>query len=252
MLTINIVGLPMLVAHHVKKKFGGLVAVQDVDLTLKEGEILGLVGPNGAGKTTLLNIISGLYQPDTGTIHYKGENITGLSLNKLCKKGISKTFQHPQSFPGMQAAEAVMVSAIFGNHHKVGMKDAREEAIAHLEFVSFPKDKIEAPLSQLNLMELKRVQLARALASRPKLLLMDELTTGLNPNESGEAIGLIKKIRDDGTTIMLIEHVMRVITGVSDRIVVLDHGEKIAEGTPLDVLNDQRVIDSYLGEKYTT
>jgi len=245
------VGLQMLVAHQVKKKFGGLVAVQDVDLTLNEGEILGLVGPNGAGKTTLLNIISGLYQPDNGTIHYKGENITGLSLNKLCKKGISKTFQHPQSFPGMRAVEAVMVSAIFGNHHKVGMKDAREEAIDHLEFVSFPKDKIDAPLSQLNLMELKRVQLARALASRPKLLLMDELTTGLNPNESGEAIDLIKKIRDGGTTIMLIEHVMRVITGVSDRIVVLDHGEKIAEGTPLDVLNDQRVIDSYLGEKYS-
>ncbi len=241
----------MLVAHHVKKQFGGLVAVQDVDLTLKEGEILGLVGPNGAGKTTLLNIISGLYQPDHGTIHYKGDNITGLSLNKLCKKGISKTFQHPQSFPGMMAAEAVMVSAIFGNHHKVGMKDAHKEAIDHLEYVSFPKDKINAPLSQLNLMELKRVQLARALASRPKLLLMDELTTGLNPNESDEAIGLIKKIRDDGTTIMLIEHVMRVITGVSDRIVVLDHGEKIAEGTPLDVLNDQRVIDSYLGERYT-
>jgi len=252
MLTIDTVILQMLVAHQVKKKFGGLVAVQDVDLTLHEGEILGLVGPNGAGKTTLLNIISGLYQPDNGTIHYKGENITGLSLNKLCKKGIAKTFQHPQSFPGMLATEAVMVSAIFGNHHKVGMKDAREEAIGHLEFVGFPKDKIDAPLSQLNLMELKRIQLARALASRPKLLLMDELTTGLNPNESGEAISLIKKIRDGGTTIMLIEHVMRVITGVSDRIVVLDHGEKIAEGTPLDVLNDQRVIDSYLGEKYTT
>ena len=148
MLTIDTVVLQMLVAHQVKKKFGGLVAVQDVDLTLKEGEILGLVGPNGAGKTTLLNIISGLYQPDNGTIHYKGENITGLSLNKLCKKGISKTFQHPQSFPGMLAAEAVMVSAIFGNHHKVGMKDAREEAIGHLEFVGFPKDNIDAPLSQ--------------------------------------------------------------------------------------------------------
>ncbi len=120
----------------------------------------------------------------------------------------------------------------------------------HLDFVGFPKDKIDAALSTLNLMEMKRVQLARALASRPKLLLMDELTTGLNPNESDEAIGLIRKIRDQGTTIVLIEHVMRVITGVSDRIVVLDHGEKIAEGTPLDVLNDQRVVDSYLGEKY--
>jgi branched-chain amino acid transport system ATP-binding protein len=241
----------VLVARSVKKKFGGLVAVQDVDLNLKEGEILGLVGPNGAGKTTLLNMISGIYPPDSGSIHYNGENITGLSLNQLCKKGIAKTFQHPQSFPGMTAAESVMVSAIFGNHHKAGMKQARVEALGHLEFVGFPGEKIDSPLSSLNLMELKRVQLARALASRPKLLLMDELTTGLNPSESDEAISLIKKIRDQGTTIMLIEHVMRVITGVSDRIIVLDHGEKIAEGTPLDVLNDQRVIDSYLGEYYS-
>lgn len=250
MLTSNIVRLQMLVAQKIQKKFGGLVAVQDVDLRLHEGEILGLVGPNGAGKTTLLNMISGMYRPDKGSIHYKGQDITGLSLNHLCKKGIAKTFQHPQSFPGMTAVQAVMVSAIFGNHHKVGMKEAREEAISHLDFVHFPMSKTDTSLSDLNLMEMKRVQLARALASKPKLLLMDELTTGLNPGESGEAVDLIKKIRDQGTTIMLIEHVMRVIIGVSDRIMVLDHGEKIAEGTPLEVLNDQRVIDSYLGEKY--
>lgn len=240
----------MLLLKGVTKSFGGLVAVKNVDLTVHEGEILGLVGPNGAGKTTLLNLISGIYRPDTGGIYFKDEEITRLNLNALCKKGIAKTFQHAHSFPGLTALESVMISALYGNGRKIGMHQARTEAGEHLACVGLPEEKWDIPVINLNMIELRRTQLARALASHPKLLLLDELTTGLNPSEGKEAIRLIQKIRDDGVTILMIEHVMRVIMGLSDRIVVLDHGEKIAEGTPREIAVNERVIDSYLGERY--
>lgn len=240
----------MLHVSGVTKKFGGLVAVNNVDLKVKEGEILGLVGPNGAGKTTLLNLMSGIYRPDSGSITYQGEEISHLNLNKICKMGISKTFQTTQSFPGLTAREGVMISALFGNGHKISMNQAREEAAAYLAEVGFPAEKIDIPISNLNVIELRRAQLARALASKPRLLLLDELMTGLNPSEGTEAIALIKRLRDKGITIIMIEHVMRVIMGVSDRIVVLDSGEKIADGNPNEVIQNQRVIDSYLGERY--
>jgi branched-chain amino acid transport system ATP-binding protein len=234
----------------VTKTFGGLVAVNNVDLNISAGEILGLVGPNGAGKTTLLNLISGIYRPDAGIIIFEDEDITRHNLNTVCKKGIAKTFQQTHSFPGLSAREGVMVSALFGNGRLISMEAARKEAEEHLSFVGFLPERMDVPLGSLNVIELRRAQLARALASNPKLLLLDELTTGLNPSESMEAVRLIQKIRNRGITVLIIEHVMRVIMGVSDRIVVLDHGEKIAEGSPREIANDQHVIDTYLGERY--
>ncbi|MCX6686225.1 MAG: ABC transporter ATP-binding protein [Methanoregula sp.] len=224
------------------------MAVNNVDLTVGENEIVGLVGPNGAGKTTLLNIISGISSPTAGKVAFCGEDITGLKANNICKKGIAKTFQIAESFPNLTAKECVMVGALFGNSLSVGMKEAQQQAAMILDFVRLPNEKVDTLSKNLNVVELKRVQLARALASNPRLLLLDELTTGLNPKESSEAVSLIKKIRSEGTSILIIEHVMSVIMGVSDRIVVLDHGEKIAEGRPYEVVNNQQVIDTYLGD----
>jgi len=240
----------MLVVQNVSKQIGGLRAVSSVDLSLGENEIVGLVGPNGAGKTTLLNMISGISVPTSGKISFCGEDITGLRADQICKKGIAKTFQIAESFPGLSAHECVMVGALFGNHRKTSMADARKEATATLDFVGFPSEKMGTTIKNLSVVELKRVQLARALASQPKLLLLDELTTGLNPKESKEAVELIKKICTNGVSILIIEHVMSVIMGVSNRIVVLDHGEKIAEGRPYEVVNNQRVIDTYLGDMH--
>ena len=234
--------------RNITKQIGGLLAVNSVSLTVGENEIVGLVGPNGAGKTTLLNIISGITRPTAGTVEFCGEEITGLKADKICKKGIAKTFQIAESFPNLSAQECVMVGALFGNNHMPRMDEAKQRANDVLDFVGFPKEKTDTPNRSLNVVELKRVQLARALASDPKLLLLDELTTGLNPKESSEAVNLIKKIRMNGTSILIIEHVMSVIMGVSDRIVVLDHGEKIAEGRPYEVVNNQKVIDTYLGD----
>ncbi len=232
----------------VTKQIGGLRAVSGVDLTLSENEILGLVGPNGAGKTTLLNMISGITAPTGGRITFLDEEITGLSADCICRKGIAKTFQIAESFPNLSALECTMVGALFGNHAKVSMAQARSDAAEILDSVGFPAEKRDTAIKNLNVVELKRVQLARALASKPKILLLDELTTGLNPKESAEAVEIIRKIRDRGISILIIEHVMSVIMGVSDRIVVLDHGEKIAEGRPYEVVNNQRVIDTYLGD----
>lgn len=240
--------MSMLQIRGLSKQIGGLRAVSGVDLTLNENEIVGLVGPNGAGKTTLLNMISGISTPTEGTITFLGEDITRLSADRICRKGIAKTFQIAESFPNLSALRCAMVGALFGNPAPISMGQAEAEAAAVLSVVGFPEEKRDTAIRNLNVVELKRIQLARALASKPRLLLLDELTTGLNPKESSEAVELIRKIRENGVSILIIEHVMSVIMGVSDRIVVLDHGEKIAEGRPYEVVNNQRVIDTYLGD----
>lgn len=240
----------LLQAFNLTKHFGGLMAVSSVDIHVVEGEIVGLVGPNGAGKSTLLNLISGIYRPDSGSIVFNGIDITGMPPFKVCKLGITKTFQLIHSFPEMTALENVMVGALFGDKDNGTMKGARDKAFELLRFIGFSSDKIHLPVKNLNLMELKYIQLARALSTNPRLILLDEVTTGLNPTESLQAIELIKKMRDNGTSVLMVEHIMRVIMGVSDRIVVLDYGKKIADGTPEEIANNETVIESYLGEKY--
>ena len=239
----------MLSIKKVSKHFGSITAVKDVSFRIKKGTIVGLVGPNGAGKSTLLNVVSGVYSPSSGSIVFDGRDITNLSPNKVCKLGIAKTFQLVHSFPELSAFQNVLVGALFGNSGKISFVEARDKVEKNLEFVGYPLDKKNYPVKNLNVVELKRVQLARALATDPKLLLLDEVTTGLNPKESNDAISLIQKIRESGITILMVEHVMRVIMNVSDSIVVLHHGEKIAEGTPAEISKNENVINSYLGER---
>jgi branched-chain amino acid transport system ATP-binding protein len=242
----------MLSIQNVSKQFGGITAIKDVSFTIEREEIVGLVGPNGAGKSTLLNVISGVYLPSSGSVIFDGMDITDLRPNKVCKLGIAKTFQLVHSFPELTALQNVLVGAVFGNSEKISLKEAEEKAEEKLDYVGYPRDKIQYAVKNLNVVELKRIQLARALATDPKLILLDEVTTGLNPKESNDAISLIQKIRESGITILMVEHVMRIIMNVSDRIVVLHHGEKIAEGMPEEIAKDEKVITSYLGEKKDT
>jgi branched-chain amino acid transport system ATP-binding protein len=234
----------------VSKQFGGLQALKNVNFTVNSGEIAGLVGPNGSGKSTLLNLISGVYKPDAGQILFLDEDISKLPPYRICAKGIVKTAQTVQSFPEMTAVENVLTSVLF-NEKKSGDKTAAlPKAQELLGFVGLSKEKFNMPAKSLNVVELRRIQLAKALATSPKLLLLDELLTGLTPKESDEAIALIKQINKQGVTVLIVEHVMRVIMGLCDRVVVLHHGEKICEGTPKQVCADPNVVKVYLGKRF--
>jgi len=247
--------LRLLEVRGVSKRFGGLVALHGVDLHVNYGEIVGLVGPNGAGKTTLLNVISGIYRPDGGRVYLHGREITGLPPEAVCRLGVGRTFQSSQLFPNMTVLENVVVGAVFGSGRggfplgdwRCG--DVLEFALDALEFVGLA-DKAESPARELNAVEARRLEVARALATRPRLLLLDEATAGLTPKECLDAMRLIERVRERGISVLMVEHVMKIIMGVSDRIVVLHHGRKIADGPPKLVAEDERVINAYLGERF--
>lgn len=241
----------MLHCIEVSKQFGGLQALKKVDFTVNNTEIAGLVGPNGSGKSTLLNLISGVYKPDSGQVLFLGEDITKLPPYKICAKGITKTAQTVQSFPEMTAIENVLTSVLFNEKKSAGKIEPLQRAQELLDFVGLGKEKFDLQAKKLNVVELRRVQLAKALATSPKLLLLDELLTGLTPKECDEAIELIKLINKQGVTVLIVEHVMRVIMGLCDRVIVLHHGEKICEGTPKQVVNDENVVKVYLGKRFT-
>ncbi len=232
----------------VTKYFGGLAAILNVHFHVNRGEIVGLIGPNGAGKTTLFNLISGALVPKPGVIRFKGEKITGLKPYQICRAGIGRTFQSVKVFPNISVLENVLLGSLFGASNGLSSEDAMKEAMASLEFVGLSEVKTTLA-KDLTVASQKRVEVARALATRPELLLLDELIAGLNPAETSEAMELVTRIRDRGITIFMIEHVMKAIMSICDRIIVLHHGEKIAEGKPEEIAKNQSVIEVYLGEE---
>jgi branched-chain amino acid transport system ATP-binding protein len=239
--------MPILEGQGVTKYFGGLAALTNVDFHVDQGEILGLIGPNGAGKTTLFGLISAAHVPKSGVIRFKGENITGLKPYKICRQGLARTFQSVKIFPNMPVISNVLLGAHFGTSQRVTSAQAAEEAARLLEFVGLSEMAV-IPAKNLTLANQKLLEVARALATKPEVLLLDEIMAGLNSTEITQAMELVSKMRNQGITIFMIEHVMKAIMSVCDRIMVLHHGKKIAEGTPQEIATSKTVVEVYLGE----
>lgn len=232
--------------NNVCMRFGGLMAVNEVSFKLERGKILGVIGPNGAGKTTLFNTVTGLYQGYTGTVIYNGRNMNGKKVDERCRLGIARTFQVTKPFEQNTLLENVMVGAYYGTQGKKKLADCEEEAWQLLDFVGLGEKSKELAAS-LNVAQRKKLELARALSTKPELLLLDEVIGGLNPTEVLEMMDTIKGINQKGVSILMIEHVMKAITGISDSMVVINHGQKLTEGRPEEVMNDPEVIKAYLG-----
>ena len=243
--------LPIFEARGLSKHFRGLTALAEISFSLSQGEILGLIGPNGAGKTTLVSLISGTLLPTTGELLFEGKRIETLPCFRRAHLGIGRTFQVMKPFPGLSVLENVTVGSLFGRdgglHNRAR---ARERARQWLEFTGLGS-RVEQRADALGGPDRKRLELAKALAMQPKLLLLDEVMAGLNATEVDEVVALIKKIRDEGVSILVIEHVMKAIRNLSDRLLVLHHGQMIAAGSPTEVLEDPRVVEAYLGKRRT-
>jgi branched-chain amino acid transport system ATP-binding protein len=239
--------MQILEGEKVVKHFGGLAAVHNVDFDIQQGEVVGLIGPNGAGKTTLFNLISGALPTTAGEIRYKGKKITGLKPHQICKMGVARTFQSAQLFAGLTVFENALAASLFGTKRQISVPDAEKEATELLEFVGLSAVST-MPAKELPVGSQKRLEVARALATKPELLLFDEVLAGLTPTEMAQAMKLIAKIRNKGITLFVIEHVMKAIMNICDRIIVLDHGSKIAEGTPKEIATNRTVVEVYLGE----
>jgi len=241
---------PILTGKNVSKLFGALRAVDNVDFSVYDGEILGIIGPNGAGKTTLLSVINGTLPTSKGNIFFRGREVTGLKPFRIAQLGISRTFQIVKPFPGMTALQNVAVGALFGRHPEKKMSRAMDKAAKTIKLVKL-EGKENILVEKLNVSERKRLELARALTQDPDILLLDEVMAGLTSREIEDIMALIREVSRAGTTIMVIEHVMKAIMGISNRIIVLHHGQKIAEGAPAEISENPQVIAAYLGERYS-
>ena len=237
--------MSLLVVENLCKTFGGLRAVSNLSFTVQAGSIVGLIGPNGAGKTTVFSLISGFQKPTSGSVSFEGERITALTPDRICYRGLTRTFQIMQSFQKLTTLENVMIGAYVRHPSLAG---AKQHALTIMEQLGM-RDRVGELASSLTLADLKKLEIAKALATTPKLLLLDEVISGLTPTEVDELVGLIRQIRAGGTTIVMIEHVMQAVMALSDSLIVLHHGEMIFGGAPQEAVRNRQVIEAYLGEE---